>query len=483
MAGEKQITGAQQENLLTLLAHDDKHGKLVAQINPDLFEGEYREVADRLIKFWKKHKRAPKAHTADLFGDILDDKTDRRRKTYERILRGIDQLIQGINTEYVMTTMRNFTRLQTMKDSILKAAEQLNEADDTSIQTVEAMLSDLLKARTFDFDPGITLMDVDRIVDYLQMHYSEFRMGITMLDKLNIVPSRGATFLILAPPGRGKTWGMVHIGKHALLQRKKVVHFTLEMAGEETGQRYYQSLFSLSKRKEAFEIPRLGTSRGMLRSIGKRIEVMPDFAFSDPEIRKKLRTELAPWARRIPNLIIKRFPPRSVTVDDIRVFLDGLEASTGFIPDMIILDYVGILKTDAKNHRISLGRQFEDFRALCVERAMAGVTASQVSKTGATSNHVRATHTAEDFSLIATTDVAVTYSQTETERRLGLARLFIDKARGERDKFELIITQAYDIGQFAIQSAPMDRVYLDYVKEEKTEWESEQEGKDDDAEG
>lgn len=486
MAGEK-ITGAQQENLLTILAHDDKHGKIVARLaNPDLFEGDYREIAERFIKYWKKHNTAPKAHAADLFGDILDDKQNRRRKTYERVLRNIDQLIEGINTEYVMSTLRSFTRLQTMKDAILKAAETLQNAEENTIQEVEGMLSELLRARTFEFDPGITLLDVNRIVDYLELHYSEFRMGIQQLDERNIVPARGTTFLLLAPPGRGKTWGLVHAGKHGLLQRKRVLHITLEMAAEETGQRYYQSLFSIAKRRGEITVPRLVLDEDSrykeLKKIGKNIIILPEYAFSDGKIRTRLRGEVKPWQQRIPNLVIKRFAPRALNIDGLNAFLDGLEASTGFIPDELILDYIGIMETDAKNHRISLGRVMEEFRGVCVERNLAGVTAGQTSKLGAMSDHVRATHAAEDFSLIATTDMAVTYSQTETERRLGLARLFVDKARSEEDKFEFIVTQAYKIGQFALQSAPMDRIYHDYIAENKTEWEAEQEGYEDDEE-
>lgn len=467
MAGEK-ITGAQQENLLTLLAHDDTNGKLVARmVNPDLFEGDYREIATRLIAYWKNHSSAPKVHAADLFGDILDDDKNRRRKTFERILRNIDQLIDGLNTEYVMQTLRSFTRLQTMKDGILKAAEKLNAADETSVQEVEAMLGDLLRAREFNFDPGMTLLDIGQVMDYLDQHSSEFRMGIGPLDRANIVPARGAVFLMLGETGFGKTWGLVHTGKHGLLQRKRVLHITLEMAAEETAQRYYQSLFSVAKTRDPVQAAQLVLSNDKwqdLRRVGRRIEIIPDFSFADANIRKRLRAEVNPWKVRIPNLVIKRFPPRGLTIDGLRAYLDALEATTGFIPDMIILDYIGIMKTDASNHRITLGRVMEDFRGVCVERNCAGVTAAQVSKEGAKAKVVKATHVAEDWSLIATTDICITYTQSEAEKRLGLARVFVDKARSEADKFWFIMTQAYAIGQFCLQATRLDKTYEDYIK-------------------
>ena len=59
------------ENLVTLLAHNDEHGRVVANIlDPSLFEGEYRLVAERIIDYWDRYDQAPKSHTADLFADI-----------------------------------------------------------------------------------------------------------------------------------------------------------------------------------------------------------------------------------------------------------------------------------------------------------------------------------------------------------------------------------------------------------------------------
>ena len=471
MAGER-INLAQAENLLAILAHDDKNGRLVAAMaNPDLFEGDYRVIAERLIGYWKKQKKAPKVHAADLFADILDDKNNRKAKTFERILRFMEQLAKEANTVYVLDTLRSFTRLQTMKDAILKAAEKLSAGEENTIQEVEAMLGDLLRARTHNFDPGITLANIGQVLDWLELAQSEFKTGIAVLDARYVVPSRGATFLWLAPPNVGKTWALINTGKHALLQRKKVLHISLEMSAEETAQRYYQALFSISKRRERIDVRTMEVDDEFyLRRMAKIVHVEPDFAFGDAHgVARRLRRELEPWKLRIPNLMIKRFPPRALTMAGLRAYLDALEDVTGFIPDELILDYIGITNTDAKNHRISLGRNFEEFRAVCVERNIAGVTAGQVSKIGAESNLVRATHTAEDYSMIATTDVAVTISQTAAEERMALARLFVDKARSERGKFGCVVTQAFGIGQFALQSAYLDRTYHDFVREETTD--------------
>lgn len=466
---------AQEQNLLTILAHDNKNGKIVARlIEPELFQGEYREVAERLKAYWLRWGKAPGAHAADLFSDILDDEHNRRRKTYLRILRNMEALNEGINTEYVLYTLRTQARRVRIQDAILKAAETLNAKQDLGIEETEEILSVMLRARVFEFDKGITLRDVDKVMDFIESHYSEFRTGIGPFDRRNIVPARGAVFLLLSPTGLGKTWGLVHIGKHGILQRKRVLHITLEMSAEETMQRYYMDLFSLSKHAAETEVSTFETDEyDKLVEVGKVDVVRPGFTFDDPKARRKLRRRVEKFDRSLVDsrrnlladrLVVKRFPPRGLTVPGLCAYLDALEAS-GFIPDMCVLDYVGIMNTDTKNLRISLGRVMEDFRGVMVERNMAGVTAHQVSKAGAKANVVKATHVAEDWSLIHSSDVAVTFSQTVAEQKVGLARLLVAKARSEADKFGVVITQSYDLGQFVLQAAMLNRVYMDHQKE------------------
>lgn len=473
----EKLTKAAQENLIALLGYSNKHGKIIAQLaDPELFEGDYRVIATRAVDYWKKHKQAPRAHMTDLLSDVIHDGKNRRAETYKRILRSMRELAQSgeINTDYVMQQLSQFTRLQKMKDAILRSAEILQKQQELGITDVEGMLGDLLRAREFNFDSGLRLADaVPRVADHLENRFSEFPLGIKHLDARNIVPHRGAVFLFLAPTGRGKSWFLIRAGRQALLQRKRVLHITLEMDEDATAQRYFQSFFAmptyeieggvLNIAKLRYEPVEKGHERKFIRAIENQ-EVKANQGLSGQAGMKLLSSKVQQWRRTMERIIIKRFPTRSITVDDLRGYLDTLEASTGFVPDMMLLDYIGIMRTDVKNHRISLGRTFEDFRGLMQERNMAGVTASQVGRVGMEARTLKATHVAEDISLINTSDISVTYSQTDAERQLGLARLFVDKARADEDKFGVVVTQRYSIGQFALQSALLNSSYYDLVE-------------------
>lgn len=58
----------------------------------------------------------------------------------------------------------------------------------------------------------------------------------------------------------------------------------------------------------------------------------------------------------------------------------------------------------------------------------------------------------------------LTYNQTKREHELDLARIHVDKARGDRDHFTVLITQNYTSGQFVTDSAFMPNNFFKLLK-------------------
>ena len=480
MSTRERLGGTLQECLITLLTHSDEHGKIVANmIDPSLFEGDYRVVAERAIDFWRVNGRAPGVHAPDMLSNILEDPKDRRARTFRALLSSMLHMYETINAEYVLSELRTFVKLQRFKDAVQRSAERLSSNQELALSEVEELWADLLKSRDEVMDPGMTLQDVDRLVDYLKTSKSDFVTGIDQLDRGGVVPARGTVFLILAPTGFGKSWGLIHLGKHALLQRKRILHISLEMSEDQVTQRYYQSLLAVPKRETGpVELSSFikNTETGRLEGIDS-YEVTPQFSLDSDSIREELNAHSRLFRGRVELLLIKRFPTRSLTIKQLAGYLDYLESSQGFIPDMLALDYIGIMKTDASDHRISLGRTFEEFRGLCVERNIAGVTAHQISREGAAARTASTLYVAEDWSLVGSADIAVTISATRAEHRLGLARIGVDKVRDEEDKFTVLVTQNYKTGQFVIQSIQLNEKYFDILKDINDEDEDGEGGK------
>lgn len=453
------LNHALQENLITLLCYNDEQGKIVSNVlNIELMEGDYRMIAERAIDYWRKYKAAPGDHTADMFGDILGDKHNRRGNTIRRLLRNMISLSENLNTVYVMDQLRNFTRLQRFKQTIVDSAEKLNNIQEAALPEVEELWDKLLRTREVDFQSGIRLNEIGRVLAHLQQLQAEFRTGIKELDRRHFIPQRGKLMLFGGAAGRGKTWYLVHIGKHALMDRKKVVHLTGEIDEEEVLGRYYQSIFSVSKRREPVEITSFEREAEDFTGLA-RSDYKPQFSLDDDLAPLELTEHMNSFGRKAENLFVKRFKPNDWTVGHVRAYLDMLEQTEGFVPDMLIFDYLGLMKKDVKNIRGSMSMNCEDLRGLCIERNMAGVTAHQLSKAGELAVMAKGTHLAEDWSIMGTCDAVVTYSCTDLEFEHGLGRMFVSKNRSDKDRFQIVVTQSYAVGQFALDSMFMNRDY------------------------
>lgn len=480
----QQINSSLQESILALLAHSDEYGKIIVNmVEPTLFEGDYKIIAERAVEFWRIHGTAPKAHTIDLVQEIVNDKNNRKASTFRSILLAMAETVNEVNAEYVIRSLHQFVRTQKMMIAIMTSAEKIEAKREMGISEIEDIWHEMLRSRDISFDPGLRLTQYARVLAYIRSRDVEFSTGIQELDQRHVRPARGTVMLMIAPSGYGKTFFLIHLGKRALMARKKVLHVSLEMDEAVVAQRYYQALFGATKREPEVEITGLRLRSNYLTDFS-RYKVIPDFTFSDPSIGDELETRINWLGTRCNDLLIKRFPGRSLTMNGLRAYLDQLESIENFVPDLLLLDYIGVTRTDARDHRITLGRNYEEFRAILVERNIAGATAQQSSKKGMNSMRVNSGHVAEDWSLIGTSDIVMTLTRTEGEHRLGLGRLYVTKVREEESGFGVLLTQNYSTGQFAIESTLLtSRVHemvAEYSNEDKKDDDDEDNDDDDD---
>lgn len=454
-----------QQDIVSLIVYNDQHGKTLSKlVDAALFEGDYRVITERAIEFWRQYDAPPKQHIADLLSDILEDKHDRRGQTYRRILVQMDEVKDTINAEFVLRTTTQFIRTQQAKSVILEVAEQLEARGPNALQDVESTLYRFINERNTSLDAGLKLNEIDRVLEYFSVAHSEFNTGIKELDEANIVPMRGKMWLLMAPAKRGKTWSLIQLGKMAFLRRKKVCHISLEIEVEEVAQRYYQALFGVSKRDDLNKISIFKFDRkGELDRIASESVETP-FTFQSEAVKEELQTRITHFGPRSENIVIKRFPMSSLTLEQLEAYLESLETLEHFVPDLVLLDYPKIMKLDVRNLRTSLGSLMEGLRGLAQRRNFALAVVHQANRSSMDAEFVKATHASEDWSVVCTADFIVTYSQTAAEKRLGLARLFVEMARSETDQFGVLISQSYKTGQFCLESTRLSDSYAHIIE-------------------
>ncbi len=449
-----------QESLLVLLTFSNKHASYIRNaLEPRLYGSRlYRDVAVRCYSYIDQYKKPPGEHLPDLFDDELR-KDDDTAKELAGLISAIGKQRETVNEQYVLKQLENFVRQQSLKSSIITASDAIQRGTQEGLDEAETALQVGLRARMSVFSPGITLSQGLSAAFNRTVRPDVLTLGIQELDRFQLGPARGEFHLFIAPPKRGKSWWLVHCAKRALLQRLKVAYITLELSQEQIAQRMLQSIFSMTRRKSIVHVSELQQDELWRLTHVDHYTLKKQLSFDVPAARSVIEKELRK-IRVKENLIIKQFPAGKLTCRGLENYMDMLEQHSGFVPDVVCLDYPDYMAIDPKNYRLEIGSLYNDLRGIAVERNHAMIVASRANREGAKARLVDDTHAAEDFSRIYTADTIFTYSQTKDERALGLARLFVTSTRvAERDRFVIVMGQAYPMGQFCLSSVEMSDKY------------------------
>jgi len=427
------------EVLASLLTDDETARRLVLLVKDYAFPNDQQAaVADALLKFAEQWNVAAKEHAYQL--------VDEEHRPY---VRKLQELSKGVHRDYVMSRLEQFLREGAIRKNVWATLDAVNMGD---YDAAEANITGYVRQQSILFNAG-TLLKGDALRSTMEDDANEevFRTGVAALDRAHVGPAPKTMLVFVAPAKRGKSWAMSHMAKTNLADRKTVLHVTLEMSERKVARRYVQSVLSLTKREVEDGIP-ISTlevdNLGRFHGIG-----------ADRVRRPKLSVDLYERANRIFSryrLWIKEFPTGSLTVADLKAFLDTMEKTQHVVPDVLIVDYADIMKLSADNLRLETSMLYRDLRGVASERGIALITASQSSRKSADARWVRDTDINEDYSKIHTADAVLTYSQTPEERRLGLARLFVSNARDEGDKWGCLMSQSYAMGQFCLDSLRLD---------------------------
>jgi len=265
--------------------------------------------------------------------------------------------------------------------------------------------------------------------------------------------------LFLAPVNRGKSMWLHYVGRAGMNRGWSTLHISLENSESSTALRYIQTNLQYSKTSDVPKVTKFETDKNRLVNLyAEANPAKPMFpkedGFGDEDYtRKNLRRELEyrltqPGEYRFNNLIIKAFETGMLSYEKYEAYLDQLAYSEKFVPDLVVIDYPWLMDMGAKasETRLAYGKLAQRLRGSAVRRNYALAIASQLSQRGTI---------AEDYSQLWTCDYAIKYSQTDQEQQLGLARLFVQKARNERAYFTVLISQNYATSTFVVDSVRM----------------------------
>lgn len=406
----------------------------------------YRRIAEVAFDYVREYHRPPKAHLADLLEDRLRRGTE-EGNALRTTVADMQRLYPHLNAEYVLRELDHWVVVGRMNRDLRDAGNALSSGD------IEGAQKALYGNPPVPPDtPGIWFSDTEAMLSFMNRNDDdEFTFGIETLDEKGIRPQRKTLSLLTAPKGRGKSWFLINVGIANRFLGKSVLHITLELSAKLTAQRYVQAATAMAAADGApIRVPQfVRDSSGRFLRFDMEHETTPRVI--SEETRQSVIRKLRAQARRAP-LCIKEFATGTLSTHQLKAYLDSLAQRDNFRPDVVIIDQAKNMKMNMQEIRLETGRVYIELRAIAQERNLAMVTVNQGNRRSSEVGTVFSNQTAEDWSIIGTCDTAMTYSQTEHERNMNLARLMVEHSRVARDHFIILLAQSYATGQFALRS-------------------------------
>ena len=210
---------------------------------------------------------------------------------------------------------------------------------------------------------------------------------------------------------------MVNQGVAALMQNKKVLYISLEMSEDKIAARFDSVMTLIGQKK-------LKDSLALLQ---KRLGIFNE---------------------KFPNgqLMIKEFPTGLANINDIRSLLVQLHNYEEFIPDVIIVDYLELLRPtrDGLAEYQAQQRISEELRGLAVESNVLMWTATQTNRQGRSVKLITDSELADAYGKIRTCDYAISLNQTEEEFDDGQMRCYVMKSRNGKQRFVVPLSLDYN---------------------------------------
>lgn len=433
-------------------------------IKPDYFTNKaHKKIASILFDHFREYRNTP---TRAIFIKEMSDKfKDEESKFYytSELQLLYDSYEPGIESrEYHQKEIFNFAKMVALKKAFHRSMEELQKyPGDETWTKIDKWLDD---ARVVDmrFDIGLDYFGSvrDRYVRMIADRESVevFTTGFCNLD--NEITSggmrRGEIYSFMGPPGVGKSLCLVKCAVDNVKAGKKVLYISLEMSEDDIAARFDAQFADVSIRSL------IDNQHYVLSNLTNYVEDQDD---------KRL-------------LIVKQFPSGTADVNTTRAYVQQLQM-VGWMPDLVIFDYVGEMK-DIPGIPLYESREklVKDLRGFAVEQQICVVTAMQPNRAAREAMKdggvISDDNLGDSYGQLRPLDGLYTINQTDNEKKAGVARIYIAKARNGKSRwtffvsvcpntlrFESISENRYRVAMSQVISEAADNVAIDELKVEE----------------
>ena len=411
-----------QVKILGMILRDTSFlGRHTDVIKPIYFDNPlFARLCRLILDFYDVYEATP---SRESLNELIEGELNKEDQENLKFLVSKVYNISLEDANFVEDAVTEFAKRQAYRRLLILSEQHLRNGDFASIDKMHSVAQCVGADHSDLGDPYFSSV-MDRL-EYLKNVDAQIRIPtlIASLDKaLNGGISPGELNIIMAPPGIGKSIFLVNMAFAGLFCGKRVVYITLEMSA-------------------------------------KKVQLRLDTRFTGIPVTEIVQREeeylrkLALYESKCGRLRVKKFPSSLATVRDIRNYLDSLARIEGFVPELVIVDYLDIIKPANPDEGLYLGQGEigKSLRSLADDLNIGLWTGTQATRKAAEKDVLSKVDKADCWIVVADADVILGLMRTDKEDLENRARLAIVKVRDADDKTK-VINVTLDLKRMIISS-------------------------------
>jgi len=363
-------------------------------------------IGKLIVKYYNKYEGTPSVQIVQaMVSKYCQVHPDTPQADILRDLTEIARLEVDLSLDVVNSNLRKF-----VKEKLLYYTIHDNAVDIMNHGSVDSCIDKFDKIQKFTFDEtnfGMNYFnkeDQEKHWEYVNNPEARISTGFDGLDRyLHGGFYKGGKMLacIMGQAGLGKSLFLSNIAVNCLKEDLNVVVISLEMSENVYATRFdaHISDSNINKLKD--------NSKSVIAKIN-------EFYNNHPNA----------------NLFIKEYPPRTIRVSDIQIYLDNLKAA-GNKFDIIIIDYLNLVLPNKSRDNMyqDIMDVAEKLRALSYIYEVPVVTATQANSEGMNNENIGMEHVSESRGIAHTVDFLAGLYQMEEDREHGIINMRLIKNR------------------------------------------------------
>jgi len=381
-----------------------------------------REIFKSIKKCKKKYGKVPSFDEVEV--DISATLAESLAESIIERLREMRSTPADVALNMAVDMTEQRFRDVAIQNAIVECAEAIEENKITEFGSFPERLRKALGV-TFDRSVGLSLTDESDMFRRYKMYVERPEKIKLGTDLMNYITDggfeKGTLNIYIAPSNVGKTWKLIDDASFFFRSGYNVLYATFEMSEAKIMQRIESNLIGIS------------TSEFKEISVESYMDSIKG---------------INPVNGKLGRLFVKQFPTAGASIDNLAGVMDELETKQDFKADVVIVDYLMIMKPSDGRYANSYEKNqiiSEDLRRLATERNICVDTAVQTNRSGYNVSDFNATSIGESMAILHICDCMIGLIRDSDLDEIG--EMFIKILK---NRYSTVVNQKFRIGSDVI---------------------------------